>query len=187
MDKALRIARNLIKIGQVNSVNPSQGTVQVLFPDKDDLVSNDLPMLNHEYNMPNVGDQVLCLFLGNGLETGVCLGSFYSEVSPPPANKKEIYKKQLDKDTYLEYNKNTKLLKMNVDSVEIEINQGKVIIKANEILLGDTATEGVPLGNQLKAWLDNHTHEYTWTESGGNGTTSPPTPSPEPSQVVKVK
>jgi hypothetical protein len=55
------------------------------------------------------------------------------------------------------------------------------------IFLGDGATEGVPLGNQLKQWLDSHTHPYTWTDPGGNGFTSPPSSSsPSPSKKVKT-
>jgi phage baseplate assembly protein gpV len=81
--EALKIARNLIKVGLVNSRDTNKGTVKVLFPDKDNTVSNDLPILSC-VNMPNVGEQVLCLFLGNGLEEGFCLGSFYSQVNLPP-------------------------------------------------------------------------------------------------------
>lgn len=61
------------------------------------------------------------------------------------------------------------------------------------LLLGSPgATEGVPLGASLKAWLDGHAHTYT--PGGGPLTlTSPPTsapavpdPSPSPSAKVKV-
>lgn len=81
--EALKIARNLIRVGLVNSSNPNKGTVKVLFPDKDNIVSNDLPMLSFISHMPSVGEQVLCLFLGNGLEEGFCLGSFYSQINLP--------------------------------------------------------------------------------------------------------
>ena len=53
--EALRIARNLIRVGLVNSRNSNKGTVKVLFPDKDNIVSNDLPMLSCVNQMPNVG------------------------------------------------------------------------------------------------------------------------------------
>lgn len=47
---------------------------------------------------------------------------------------------------------------------------GKVVIEAPEIWAGDGATEPIPLGTQLRAWLDAHVHL-------GNlgGPTSPPT------------
>lgn len=65
---------------------------------------------------------------------------------------------------------------------------GEIIIQGGKVYLGsEDAEEGVPLGDKLKQWLDNHTHPYTWTSSGGAGTTSPPSePSPDPSEVVKT-
>lgn len=55
---------------------------------------------------------------------------------------------------------------------------GEVIVQGGKVYLGhETAVEGVPLGNSLKAWLDSHTHPDT----------GPPTSSsPSPSQVVKT-
>ena len=80
---------NLIRTGIVSSMNGAQATVRVTFGDKDDLVSADLPVLqqgNGSYWMPVKGDQVVCLFLANGLEQGFCLGSFYSNPQPPPSS-----------------------------------------------------------------------------------------------------
>lgn len=64
---------------------------------------------------------------------------------------------------------------------------GKVTIEAaGGLYLGGGSTEGVPLGAQLKQWLDNHTHDYT--DDGVTRTTAPPSnPSPEPSTGVFVK
>lgn len=54
---------------------------------------------------------------------------------------------------------------------------GEVIIQGGNVFLGnESATEGIPLGDTLKTWLDGHTH-------GGSAPTSP---SPSPSEVIKV-
>lgn len=81
--EALRLVRNIAKVGRVSSVNASEGTVRVIFEDRDNSISNDLPLLEIA-STPNVNDQVLCLFLGNGIEDGYCLGGFYSNENPPP-------------------------------------------------------------------------------------------------------
>ncbi|MBU8908497.1 Gp138 family membrane-puncturing spike protein [Desertibacillus haloalkaliphilus] len=96
--------------------------------------------------------------------------------------------------------------------IVIKDNNDIVLEASGSILLGESASEGVPLGNQLKQWLDahqhditalknafdNHTHEYSWTNSGGNGTTSSPSTSfpsstsdptsgsPDSSEKVKI-
>ena len=55
---------------------------------------------------------------------------------------------------------------------------GDVVIEGKNILLGENASEGVPLGDSLKSWLDSHTHAEL---------NSPPTSSsPGTSEVVKV-
>lgn len=69
---------------------------------------------------------------------------------------------------------------------------GAAILESPELLLGgEGAEEGVPLGAQLKEWLDNHTHDvsYSWTSEGGGATVTsapPSAPSPDPSEVVKT-
>lgn len=183
----MNVLKNMLRVGEINNVHPKEGMVDVLFPDMDNMVVYDIPLMKIEYDIPKIGEQALCLFLANGTEQGFCLGGFYSEKHPPPAKEKEIYKKQIDDDTYVEYNEETKLLKVVVEEVELEVIKGKVTVKAQEILLGDSASEGVPLGNQLKEWLDNHTHDFSWTSDSGNGKTSAPDPSPEPSKVVKLE
>lgn len=37
--------KDLIRIGRVSSVNPLKCTAKVTFPDKDDMVSDELPIL----------------------------------------------------------------------------------------------------------------------------------------------
>lgn len=80
--EALKIARNLIKVGRVNSVNSLKGTVKVLFEDRDNSISGDLPVFEFA-KIPNVRDQVACIFLGNSIEVGFCLGRYYSAENLP--------------------------------------------------------------------------------------------------------
>lgn len=77
--------------------------------------------------------------------------------------------------------------KSHTSSVTIKTN-GDVVIESDSIIkLGEDATEGVALGDSLKSYIDNHTHDYTWTNAGGSGTTdSPNGSSPNPSTKVKV-
>lgn len=71
-------------------------------------------------------------------------------------------------------------------SIVIKSNNDIQVNTNGNIYLGDKgSTEGVPLGKQLKQWLDGHTHDYSWTSDGGNSTTSPVSnKSPEPSERV---
>lgn len=75
--KAMSLVRNLVRVGEVNSVNSIKRTVKVLFIDRDNIVSGYLPLLASA-PIPIVGQRVACIFLGNGIEDGFCLGGFGS-------------------------------------------------------------------------------------------------------------
>lgn len=81
------------KIGEVSSIDPARCTARVIFDDENSMVSYDLPIMqrnsygNCDYQMPDIGEDVLCLFRSDGFEDGVIIGSFYSgEVTPPESN-----------------------------------------------------------------------------------------------------
>lgn len=86
--------KNMVRIGRVSSVDGAACQARVTFPDKEDMVSADLPVLQMGsqgmagYWLPKVDTQVLCLFLpnpaGKGLNKGFILGAFYSSADPPP-------------------------------------------------------------------------------------------------------
>ncbi len=85
--------KTLARIGIVSSVNASNCTARVTFPDKDNLVSAELPIITRgsqndkDYWLPDINEQVLCLFLpnasGNGVNNGFILGTFYSNADTP--------------------------------------------------------------------------------------------------------
>lgn len=81
----------IIRVGNVSSTNPTDMTVRVAFSDEDNLVSDDLKVLNHgsksskEYYMPAVNEQVVCIFLPNGRNTGFVIGSFFSQEDNLPS------------------------------------------------------------------------------------------------------
>lgn len=138
---ALIIARNLIRVGIINSVNPSRGTVDVLFEDKDNQIISDLPLLATEYDMPRVGEQALCLFLGNDIEQGFCLKTFYSEIYPPPVSNQNIYQKRFDDGTFIEYRKNTK--ELSIQSPNPLTIRGNLNVQGNIFATGTVTASNI--------------------------------------------
>ena len=97
-DDRLGMLEIMIKIGEVSSVDYAKGTARVVFDDDDALVSYDLQVLqrntlnNNDYAMPDVGEDVVCLFLASGSEAGFILGSVYAgDVLPPESGEKLRY------------------------------------------------------------------------------------------------
>lgn len=120
----------MIKTGKVSSINRKDGTVQVVFGDQDDMVSADLPMLSHLYDMPDPDDQVLCIFADNASQQGFCLGRFYCDAIPGADEEVVRWRAVKDKDdSFVEWDANGNLnVKNNKADMTID-TKGKVIIK----------------------------------------------------------
>lgn len=138
---AMTLVRNLIRVGKVNSVNAVSGTVDVLFEDRDNQILSDLPLLAIEYDIPEIGQQALCLFLGNDIERGFCLKTFYSDIYRPPVANEKLYRKQFDSDTYIEFNK---------DSRELSVHsKNPITIKGNLSVQGNIVASGTVTASNI--------------------------------------
>lgn len=154
---------NLIRIGTVSSINYKEGKLRVCFKDQDNIVTDELPMLSFEYEMPNVGEPVLCLFLGNGIANGFCLGRYFYDEDIPSEFGKDIYLKRFLKDATLKYDRSSKTLTLNADQI---IFNGNLNINGKLVVTGDAIIGGISfLG---------HVHAYSWTDPGGDSNTAPP-------------
>lgn len=94
INQLLSALSEIIFIGQVSSLNASEGTATVTRSDRDYKVSAPLHVINRgsqstkDYWMPAIDDQVLCIMLpnknGNGYNEGFIIGSFFSTEDAPP-------------------------------------------------------------------------------------------------------
>lgn len=123
-----RLLANIVRVGIVSSVGDEAGSARVVFDDRDDTVSFDLPVMqrqslqNKDYAMQDVGEQVVCLFLPSGVEQGFVLGSLYSSQESRPANSRDVRRVVFRDGTAIEYNRASHVLTANV--------QGNVVVTA---------------------------------------------------------
>lgn len=74
-----------VRLGVVTAIDRKKARARVRFEEQDDTTSHELAVMqkntfkSKSYWMPDVDEQVICLFLNNGQETGVIIGSIYSE------------------------------------------------------------------------------------------------------------
>jgi phage baseplate assembly protein gpV len=118
-------------VGKVSSINYPAGAVRVTFEDKDGIVSDELPMIAHEYEMPKVGDEVLCLFFGNSISSGVCLGRYFFDDFPPVESGPNVYFKHYLKsgeEAFTRYDSNTKTLTIKAENIVLD---GNVTVTGN--------------------------------------------------------
>lgn len=137
--------KRLIRVGTVSSVNAAAGTVRVAFAAQDDMVTYELPVItrgsknNKDYWLPDVDEQVLCLFLPNVSGRGVCegfvLGTFYSSVDAPVENSGDVHAVKYGDGTIIKHDRSTGKLTINATGDIDIIAGGKISINGQTIYL----------------------------------------------------
>lgn len=86
---------NEVRVGRISSINYAAGTVKVVYLDKSDKGTAELPLFcgQGEYQMPKVDDQVLVLHLSNDSSMGIVMGRFWSAKTVPPRSGPGVYQK----------------------------------------------------------------------------------------------
>lgn len=147
-EEALGRLNDLIKVGEVSSIDPAHCTARVVFDDDDSIVSFDLPVLqkntfqSRDYWMPVPGEDVLCLFLPTGPEEGFILGSFYAgEITPPEKMEKRRTTVFAD-GTVVQYDMVSHKLTVLIDgtSVVFDRQQGTITVPSAVTINCETAT-----------------------------------------------
>lgn len=125
-----------IKIGTVSSVNPAKATARVVFPDDDGLVSYDLQVMqvngfrNQDYALPDVGTDVVCIFLGSGTEEGFIVGAVYTDGNPPPESSMDKRTVVFKDGTRVSYDRATHTLSAEIEGTKIVADRQNVTITA---------------------------------------------------------
>lgn len=126
-----------VRLGNVSSIDYENGLCEVTYPDRDDTVTEMVPMLsNREYRMPEVDDLVVVLHPGDSPEDAVILGTIWNEKIKPVEGKEKVFRKEYsneDGKAYRKFDANAKEL--------LDFVDGKKILKAKslEIKIGSAA------------------------------------------------
>ncbi len=116
---------DLFKIGEVSSVDPVKCTARVVFDDEDSINSYDLPIMqrntfgNHDFQCPEVGEDVLVMFLGPGQEDGFIIGSFYAGEVTPPESSQDKRTVVFKDGTRFSYDRSTHVFTATIEGTEI--------------------------------------------------------------------
>lgn len=129
--------RGMIRVGKVVTRAASNGTVRVQLPDLDNLVSGNIPVMfpktrkDKIFHLPDIGEQVICVFLGNGLEAGYCLGAIYSDIDPVPTPSGDVWEMRFSDGTDLKYNRAAHVLTADVQGAVSVTATGPVSVQAD--------------------------------------------------------
>lgn len=121
------ILKKLIKVGKVSEVNYETASCKVVFEDLKGFQTQNLQVLHRKtlkhksYDMPDIDELVVCIFLPYANNFGIILGSIYTDENKPLCQDDRVQYKFED-GTYIEYDKSTK--QATVDC------QGDVVVKS---------------------------------------------------------
>lgn len=124
-----------IRVGEVVSIDTQTHTARVAFKEDNNNVSYNLAVLerntydNHDHQMPDVGEDVLCVFLPCGSEDGFILGSFYAgEVTPPSTNPDErrvVFKDE----AFAVHNRKEHTFDFQTENTKIHVDRERVTVE----------------------------------------------------------
>lgn len=129
----------IARFGYISDYDAKKHMARVQFPDKDNLISNWLPVIipnskkNHDEFHLDINEHVFCLMLGNGLEAGAVIGAIYDETNKPPEGDQDIRKITFSDGTEIFYHRKSHELKINcVGDIELHAD-GHMKISAARI------------------------------------------------------
>jgi len=199
--------KNMIRYGKVSSVNPATVSARVAFADKSGVVSHDLPIIvpgslkNKHYHIPDIGEDVVCLFLPNGIQRGFVLGSFYNVNNTPPVDSEDKEHVTFSDGTVVEYDRNSHTFMMDIQGTanittagstnitatggvsvtgNVNVTGNVTVTGALEVSEGITATGDMTTNGGITASSDItaggislQLHVHSGVQSGGNNTSGP--------------
>lgn len=153
-NEVLNTLQKSIRIGTVSSINPKDHTARIVFEDEGHNVSYDLPIIvpnsydNSDYRMPDINEDVLCLFLPDGIEDGFILGSWYAGEIKPPCDNPEIRRVKFKDGTTISYNRATHELDVVIEGTHIHADRQKVnVTTPQEVNINTTNANITASGN----------------------------------------
>jgi phage baseplate assembly protein V len=142
----IMLMQNIIKVGRVVDLDPVRCTAKVQFSDADEIVSYDLPLIvtksekDKFYHMPDIDEQVICLFLPNGMEQGFILGSFYSKADTPPISDPDVHMTKYSDGTTIKYDRKNHKLTADVKGTADINTDGQTTVTAPTIIINTEQT-----------------------------------------------
>lgn len=195
---------DLFKVGEVSSVDTAKCTARVVFDDEDSINSYDLPIMqrntfgNADYGLPDIGEDVLCLFLGPGQEDGFIIGSFYAGEVTPPENSQDKRTVVFKDGTRFSYDRSTHVFTATIEGTEIVFDRQNGSITVPQGLTINCTTANLNASQKVTINTPNtevtgnllvrgkFTGQGGMAISGGSGSTAVVTGSVEVTQDVKA-
>ena len=128
----------VMRLGEIVEVQPEQHKARVVFDDDDSLVSDLLPIIvpnsleNKDFHLPDIGEDVLCLFGTSGLEDGYILGSIYAGEIAPPSESKDVRMVKFADGSVFKFDRKSSTFEIEIGSTKIKFDKNNVEVETSE-------------------------------------------------------
>lgn len=113
----------IIRLGKISSINYELGRARVLYEDRDNSVTSELPFLAWQFNMPKINDLVVVACFSNGTVSGVILGAIYHLANKPFNGSSGLFRQEMSNTknrAVIEYNEKTNKMFIKAPHIELE-------------------------------------------------------------------
>lgn len=151
----------IIRVGEITSIDPIKHTARVVFPEDDNCTSYDLPILcqntlkNHDYHMPDVGEDAVCIFMPDGIEDGFIIGSFYAGDVTPPTDNPNVRMVKFDDDTTVTYNRETHELDVVIEGTKIHADRQTIDVTTPKTINLESTTVNIKASESVNIKADS--------------------------------
>lgn len=127
---------SFMRLGEVTSIDFAKAKVRVTFDDEDGMTSYWLPVMqrntiaNQDYWLPDIGEDVVCVFFGEGVEDGFVLGSIYAGDVKPPENNGDKRTVVFKDGTRVSYDRAQHRLDIAIAETTLQADRSKVNVQA---------------------------------------------------------
>ena len=151
LDRRLKALENnrgaVLRWGTVTETDAAKGSARVRIGDADGLVSAPLRVLQQRtlkdkhQELPDIGEQVCCLFAGQGFEEGIVLGAIYSGKDASPGRPPHVWYRKFEDGTELEYDREAHVLKADVKGRAEAKTEKDIKVEAGTEITGKAGTK----------------------------------------------
>lgn len=146
----------IIKIGSVSSINPEKHTARVTFTEDQNQTTAEMSIIcrntysNCDYDLPDLNEDVLCIFRPCGESDGFIIGSFYDGKITPPTSNLNTRMVKFSDDTTVTYDRAGHNLDIKIGQTSIHADQSTVSVKTStNISLESGGTINIKAGGNI--------------------------------------
>lgn len=131
-DEDSRQLSMVIRVGEVTATNPAAHKVTVTHDDDDGQTSGELPVIvpntlaNRDHALPDVGEDVLCIYLPTGTEEGFVIGSFYAGNVQNPESSQDVRATTYKDDTRFAYDRSKHEWTIDNEDTHVKLNRDQI-------------------------------------------------------------